>query len=194
VRAILRDDDEVEDVIQEAYINAYKHLADFAGRAQFSTWLTRIAIHEALARRKRGQRLQQLDEDSAEGGFDMFPANGVDPEQDTANGELASLLETAIMSLPEQFRTVVMLRDVEELSTSETAAALEISEENVKTRLHRGRALVRRNLYARVGSDAPRAFVFMGERCDRVVRNVLAKLSRSSISESTDFRIAPNLL
>ncbi|HWC16742.1 MAG TPA: RNA polymerase sigma factor [Terriglobales bacterium] len=173
VRSVLRNDDEVEDVMQDAYVRAYKHLADFAGRSQFSTWLIRIALHEAFARVRHSKRMQQFDDAAADGGPEMIAATTLDPEHRTANGELAGLLEEAILGLPENLRTVLMLRDVEELSTAETAEALELSEENVKTRLHRGRALVRRKLYARVGADAPSAFAFMGARCDRVVREVL---------------------
>lgn len=173
VRSILRDEDEVEDVMQDAYVRAYKHLADFAGRSQFSTWLTRIAVHEAFARQRRSKRMQPLGDVFTDGGSEMVPADTIDPEQSTSVGELSHLLEDAISGLPEQFRTVLMLRDVEELSTAETATVLDISEENVKTRLHRGRARVRKYLYARIGPDARNAFLFMGGRCDRVVRKVL---------------------
>jgi len=93
---------------------------------------------------------------------------------------LGRALENAILSIPEQYRLVLMLRDVEQLSTTETAATLELSEENVKVRLHRARAMVRKNLFAQAGSEAPRAFGFMGERCDRVVAQVMAKISAAS--------------
>ena len=109
----------------------------------------------------------------------MIPANSLDPERQTSNTELSHLLEEAILGLPENLRTVLMLRDVEELSTSETAEALSLSEENVKTRLHRGRALVRKRLYAKVGADAPSAFSFMGMRCDGVVRRVFEMLGQA---------------
>ncbi|MBV9073841.1 MAG: RNA polymerase sigma factor [Acidobacteria bacterium] len=174
VRSVLRDEDEVEDVMQDAYVRAYRHLADFEGRSLFSTWLLRIALHEAFARKRRSNRLQPLNENPE--GVDMLPATTIDPEQQASRGELAHLLESTISGLPEQFRTVIMLRDIEELSTAETAAALNISEENVKTRLHRGRAMVRRTLFEKVGSDAPQAFVFMGARCDRVVGRVMELL------------------
>lgn len=182
VRAILRNDDEVEDVMQDAYVRAYRHLADFAGRSQFSTWLTRIAVHEAFARLRHGKRTQQFDDESTGGGADMIPATTLDPEHHTSNAELGQLLEEAILSLPENLRTVLMLRDVEELSTTETAEALSLSEENVKTRLHRGRALVRKKLYASVGSNAPSTFSFMGARCDRVVRRVFELLEEAGLS------------
>ena len=185
VRAILRDDAETEDVMQDAYVRAYQHLIQFAGRASFSTWLTRIAVHEALARVRKQSRIQQLDDPD----FDGEPAmNHVDaspdPEQTTSEAELRQLLEEAVLALPEQYRVVVMLRDVEELSTSETAAALDITEENVKVRLHRGRALMRSDLFERVGKTAKETFSFMGVRCDRVVRRVFERLAESKQKET----------
>ncbi len=102
-----------------------------------------------------------------------------DPEQITTRAELRQLLEEAILNLPEQYRVVLMLRDIEELSTAETADALSLTEENVKVRLHRGHGMVRAWLLARVGSNAKDAFPFMGVRCDRVVQNVFAKLAAS---------------
>jgi len=185
VRSILRGEDEVEDVIQDAYVRAYRHLADFAGRSQFSTWLLRIAIHEAFARARRGKRLQQLDEAFPDGGVDMIAAKSIDPERHTSNGELARVLEDAILKLPEHLRAVLMLRDIEELSTQETADALNLSEENVKTRLHRGRAIVRRNIYQRVGADTTQAFLFMGMRCDRVVERVFQRIGSARTDDTS---------
>lgn len=177
-RAILRDDSEAEDVMQDAYVRAYDHLDQFAARAPFSAWLTRIAIHEALARVRLRNRAQSVDNAEDEGGFAMHLTEpSLDPEQTASKAELGHLLEEAVLTLPEQFRTVVMLRHVEELSTAETAAALEISEESVKVRLHRGRGLLREWLLARVGTSAREAFPFMGVRCDLVVKSVFARLS-----------------
>src|SRR5437764_6075175 len=102
--------------------------------------------------------------------------NKPDPEQHTSAAATRKILERTILSLPEQYRMVLMLRDIEQMSTAETAAALELSEDNVKVRLHRARGLVRKDLYARIGSDAPRAFGFMGARCDRVIKNVLERI------------------
>ena len=179
-RAILRDDSEAEDVMQDAYVRAYQHLDQFARRAPFSSWLTRIAVHEALARVRQRNRTQQIAEGEVEGEFVMNLAEpSPNPEQTASTAELGHLLEEALLALPEQFRTVVIFRDVEELNTEETAEALEISEENVKIRLHRGRAMVRGWLFQRVGAKARDAFPFMGARCDRVVRNVFARLSCS---------------
>jgi RNA polymerase sigma-70 factor (ECF subfamily) len=175
--SILRDPAEAEDVMQDAYVRAYQHLEQFAGHAAFSTWLTRIAINEALRRLKLRQRDQQMTEfeaDEEESMDAMEPSP--DPEQRASVMELGRLLEEAVLELPGQYRSVIMLRDIEELSTAETAAALELTEENVKIRLHRGRAMMRDRLYARVGSQVKAAFPFMGFRCDRVVWEVLSRL------------------
>ena len=177
-RAILRDDAEAEDVMQDAYARAYEHLSQFAGRAQFSTWLTRIAIHEALARAQKRKRTDQLGtNDWSDGEGEMsIAATALNPDQHLSASELGRALESAILSIPEQYRLVLMMRDVEQLSTSETAAALELSEENVKVRLHRARGMVRKNLFTQAGAEAPRAFGFMGERCDRVVARVMERI------------------
>jgi RNA polymerase sigma-70 factor (ECF subfamily) len=193
-RAILRDDGETEDVIQDAYVRAYEHLDEFRGSAPFSTWLTRIAINEALHRLRSRQRVQQLEDPDDDGAGHMQLAEmSPNPEQQASAMELGQFLEKAILSLPEQYRIVVMLRDVEELNTSETAAALELTEENVKVRLHRGRAMARRWLSSHMRSNAKSAFPFMGTRCDRVVANAFARLERelnchSGFGERADWR------
>lgn len=177
-RAILRDDAESEDVMQDAYVRAYQHLNQFEGRAPFSTWLTRIAVHEALARVRNRKRNPQLD-DFDEGGELVMnmaePSPG--PEDNASRAETSQLLEEAVLGLPGPYRIVVTLRDIEDLSTAETAAALELTEENVKVRLHRGRAMARTWLLSRVGAAAKDAFPFMGVRCDRVVAAVFARLT-----------------
>ncbi|HEY7354081.1 MAG TPA: RNA polymerase sigma factor [Terriglobales bacterium] len=178
-RAILRDDGEAEDVMQDAYVRAYQHLGQFAGKAPFSTWLTRIAVNESLARLKLRKRIDQLDDDEEKGGILMGLAETApNPEATASTGELSQLLEAALLELPEQYRTVVMLRDIEEMSTAETAAALELTEENVKVRLHRGRLMMRNWLMERVGTSSKSAFPFMGERCDRVVAGVFDRIAQ----------------
>lgn len=182
-RAIVRDDGEAEDVMQAAYVHAYEHLGQFAGRAPFAAWLTRIAVHEALQRLRKRGRIDQLDDSEAAYGPGANMAdNSPDPEQITTRAELRELLEEAILDLPEEYRAVLMLRDVEELSTAETADALSLSEENVKVRLHRSHGMVRSWLLARVGANAKDAFPFMGVRCDRVVQNVFGQLADASAS------------
>jgi RNA polymerase sigma-70 factor (ECF subfamily) len=178
-RAILRDDGEAEDVIQQAYINAYLHLDQFADRAKFSTWLTRIAIHEALSRIRKAGRMLPLEErrEGVESMADQITSPGQDPEQAAYSQELAREIEDAVAQLPDVFRGVFMLRDVEGLSTLETAECLGLNEDTVKTRLHRARALLRRELTARMGDSAATAFQFHAPRCDRVVQAVCSRLA-----------------
>ncbi|MGH7287215.1 MAG: RNA polymerase sigma factor [Myxococcota bacterium] len=185
VRSILRDESEAEDVVQEAYVSAYRHLAEFEGRARFSTWLVRIAVNGALDRRRRRARIVPLDPASEElseapsapwgGGTD-----GDDPERQAARRELAHLLERAIDDLPDSFRAVYVLRDVEGMSTQETADSLALEPNTVKTRLHRARSLLRNRLYRNIDGAALDAFPFGAGRCDRVVAAVLHRLGRGA--------------
>jgi RNA polymerase sigma-70 factor (ECF subfamily) len=170
-RAILRNDLEAEDVMQDAYVRAFAHLAQFERRASFSTWLTRIAIHEALARARRAGRQESLDA----GGEP--PALHHDPERRMFDHEMKAFLEAAIGGLALDYRTVFMLREVEGMSTAETAEALGVSEDVVKTRLHRARGLLRDALYERAGAASPAAFQFEAPRCDRVVASVLRRIA-----------------
>ncbi|WP_260472876.1 sigma-70 family RNA polymerase sigma factor [Edaphobacter aggregans] len=143
-RAILHDDAEAEDVMQDAYVRAYEHLDQFSGRALFSTWLSRIAVHESLARLRARDRNPQLDSTETDGELSMkMTGQSPTPEQSASNTQLRELLEQAVLKLPERYRTVIMLRHIEELSTSETAEALDLTEENVKVRLHRGHGMIR---------------------------------------------------
>ena len=163
---------EAEDVTQDAWVRAFEHLDQFAGRARFSTWLTRIAVHEAMARLRRLGRHVPI-EDSME--TLRAPAPG--PEQRTADHELRHVIEAALAVLPQVYRSVFMLREVEGLSTIETAACLDLNEETVKTRLHRARALLRNQITARIGMSAKEAFRFAGARCDRMVEAVMARIA-----------------
>ncbi len=176
-RAILRDDAEAEDVMQDTYVRAFQHLDQFAGRAKFSTWLTRIAVNEALARAHRRTRFDELEDLVETHGDSMMASHAPSPEQQASSGELKALLEAAVLALPEHYRAVLVMRDIEEMSTAEAAACLELSEENVKVRLHRARALLRRELFARAGESAPVAFPFLAPRCDRVVKAVFERLN-----------------
>ncbi len=177
-RAILKDEHEAEDVMQQAYVNAYQHLDQFAGRASFATWLTRIAIHEALARARRRGRFAEIDamnEYDDRGRFRLASPEP-DPEQQALAAELRRVLEAAVDALPRPYRTVFVLREVECLSTSEAAACLEVSEDVVKTRLHRARGMLRAEIAARAGLTAAHAFAFHATRCDRVVAGVFDRL------------------
>jgi len=177
-RAILRDDAEAEDVMQDAYVRAYQNLGTFEGRAKFSTWLTRIAVHEALARCQKRSRFQSLDDSNSQYGDVMNAATSSDrsPEQKSYDMELSGVLEKAVLSLPDDYRTVFVLRNVEGMSTEETAQSLNLTQENVKVRLHRAHAKLRKELYAAVGATAAHCFQFHAVRCDRVVRGVFNTL------------------
>jgi RNA polymerase sigma-70 factor (ECF subfamily) len=178
VRGIIRDASEAEDVVQEAYVNAYVHLDQFAERAKFSTWLTRIAINEALARVRRAVRLTPLD--LGTDGDEMkstVKATDPDPERQAASSELRRTLESAIDELPANYRVVLVLRDIEEQSTLETAACLDLTEDAVKVRLHRARATLREALLHRIGDATPDAYRFDGARCDRIVANVMERIN-----------------
>lgn len=173
VRAVLGSEEDVEDVMQQAYLNAYQHLARFAGEARFSTWLTRIAVNEALARRRKRGLVQGDDTMTLTLADDRTP----DPEQQASAAELREVMEREVAALPDAFRTIFVLREVEGLSTAEAAACLGISEDLAKTRLHRARTQLRENLYRRAGVTLSSIFAFGNERCDRVVANVMARLA-----------------
>lgn len=176
VRAILGADDEAEDVMQQTYLNAFAHLSSFAGHARFSTWLTSIAVNEALGRRRRSGmaalRLVHSDDDP----LLEIRSNTPDPEQEAMTAELQQFLEQEIMSLPEHYRTVLMLRQVEGLSTEETAECLGVSTDVVKTRLRRARVMLREAMLQRAGVTFDRLFAFQAPRCDRVVAAVMSQL------------------
>lgn len=180
IRSILRDDSETEDVMQETYVRAYEHLAQFAGRARFSTWLTRIAVNEAIKRSIARGRLDPLELDHVEREDQMMPAfqqPTTTPESNASQSELTSILEKAVMALSDGYRAVVMLRDVEDMSTADTAEALSLSEANVKVRLHRAHELLRDELLSMTRSASAQAFGFHASRCDRVVQGVMARLT-----------------
>jgi RNA polymerase sigma-70 factor, ECF subfamily len=173
-RAIVKDENEAEDVTQDAWVRAFEHLDQFAGRARFSTWLSRIAVHEASARVRRGSRQVDIEES-----MPTLASGTAGPEQRAADHELGRAIEEAVEALPEAFSAVFMLREVEGLSTAETAACLDINTETVKTRLHRARALLRNHITARIGAAAREAFQFAGARCDRTVAAVMARIASS---------------
>lgn len=177
VRAVLRSDEEAEDVLQQAYLNAYAHLDQFAGDAQFSTWLTRIAVNQALAhRRKRGIPFED------QGEIEVADTSTPDPERQAAASELRHLMEREVEALPDAFRATFIMREVEGLSTNETAETLGISEDLVKTRLHRARALLRDNLYKRAGVTVDSLFEFGNARCDRVVNAVMTQIAADMVT------------
>jgi RNA polymerase sigma-70 factor, ECF subfamily len=178
-RTILRDENEAEDVMQDTYVRAYASLHQFAGKAQFSTWLTKIAIYEALSRLRRRKGLQAVPahQDQESQIEDSIKSSDPDPEQQALRREATSFLEQAVDALSEKYRCVFVLRDIEGMSTGETATCLNLTEETVKIRLLRARQMLRDELYTRAGATNSQAFQFMGMRCDRVVHRVFDQLS-----------------
>jgi RNA polymerase sigma-70 factor, ECF subfamily len=173
-RAILRSDDEAEDVMQHAYVRAFEHLAEYEGRARFSVWLTRIAVYEALARLRRRKRIGPLEDGNEEG--DTMADQQATPEQKASDAELRVLTEAAVDELPEDFRIVFMLRAVEQMSVADVAECLGIPEDTVKTRYFRARQRLRNSLLARLDASTERTFEFYLDRCDRVVSGVFERL------------------
>jgi RNA polymerase sigma-70 factor (ECF subfamily) len=177
-RAILRDESEAEDVMQQAYVNAYSHLRQFDGRSKFSTWLTRIAVHEALARARRRGRYTTIDADEPQASHFTATSDATpDPERLAIARELGALMESAIDRLPDGTREVFVLRQLEGMRTDEVAEALGVSDSVVKTRLSRARAALRRDLFTHAGLAASNTFRFLRPRCDRIVQAVLTRIA-----------------
>lgn len=178
-RAILRDDAEAEDAVQEAYLRAFAALGEFRGESRLTTWLVRIAANEALMRRRSAARRAAVVPIRADGEHDheeTAMSEDPGPEQDAQRAEMRRLLERRIDALPDDYRAVFVLRALEELSVEETAAALGIPEATVRTRHFRARALLRESLAQEVDRNLEDAFAFAGARCDRMVANVLKRL------------------
>jgi RNA polymerase sigma-70 factor (ECF subfamily) len=182
-RSIVRDDAEAEDVVQEAYARAFAALGTFRGDASIMTWLTRITLNEARGRLRRQRPMVGLDqlEIAQVGGAQVirFPASsGSDsPEADAARTQIRELIERAVDDLPEAFRVVFVMRDVQECDIEETAACLALNPETVKTRLHRARRLLRRALTEKLATAITGAFPFLGQRCARITDAVLRRLT-----------------
>lgn len=181
VRGLVNDESEAEDIVQDTYVRAYEHLDQFGGRAKFSTWLTKIAVHVAIDRRKRRQRLEQLtfdQQDSVSLPLHRSMADGLDKMN--AN-ELSNLLAEAVEALPDELRVVFNMRAIEEMNTRETAECLAITEANVKVRLFRARQQLRKHIDQRLGQEVRQLYQFDGRRCDRIVSAVLTRCARSSL-------------
>jgi RNA polymerase sigma-70 factor (ECF subfamily) len=184
-RSILKTDSETEDALQEAYLQAWRGLSGFRTDAKLSTWLVRIVINESLGRlRRRSAQVIPLDSviDVDDQALQPWSADEADQEPDriAMRGEMRRLMEQRIDTLPDVFRTVFVLRAVEELSVEEIAAVLGIPDATVRTRFFRARGLLREALSRDVDVALADAFSFAGERCDRIVARVLARLSEPS--------------
>jgi RNA polymerase sigma-70 factor (ECF subfamily) len=180
-RGILRNDGEAEDVVQETYVRAFTHLAEFRGDSSLATWLARIAMNEARGRLRRQRpavELTSLPPGALEAQIIQFPhsAQSEDPEKSMAQREIQHVVERAIDDLPEAFRIVFITRVIEGMNVEETAEILGLKPETVKTRLHRARAMLRDNVEKKIGPVVMDAFPFAGRRCDRLTEAVLKRL------------------
>jgi RNA polymerase sigma-70 factor (ECF subfamily) len=182
-RGVLGDDADAEDVVQETYVRAFEHLAHFRGESSLGTWLTRIAINEALGRRRKRRPavdIANVDMLNEQGEVRVLIFPGIraagNPETDASRAEVRHLLERAVDELPEPFRIVFVMREIEQMSVDETASQLEIRPETVKTRLHRARRLLREALQQKLGSALQDAYAFDGARCERMTQAVLRRM------------------
>jgi RNA polymerase sigma-70 factor (ECF subfamily) len=176
-RSILLDDYEAEDVVQETFIKAFRRLVDFRGEASLSTWLTRIALNEALAKKRRQRTTVELEALQQPANVEsLMIAPEQDPEVTAAQHQIRKLLERAIDGLPDSLRTVFVMRDVQELSTAESARLLGLGEPTVKTRLHRARRMLRESLGDQVAASLSDVFPFERQRCDLLVERVLREV------------------
>jgi RNA polymerase sigma-70 factor (ECF subfamily) len=181
-RGVVRNDAEAEDIVQEAYLRAFAHLEGFRGDASLATWLSRITLNEALGRLRR-QRRQRRDVSATvstnpQGQVIAFPLNalGDDPERTMAQRQILQLVERATDNLPEVYRVIFVARVIEGLTVEETAELFGLQAATVKTRLHRARALLRKELDAQIGPVLLNAFPFAGQRCDRLTAAVMRRL------------------
>ncbi|MEN3142650.1 RNA polymerase sigma factor [Ochrobactrum sp. WV_118_8] len=178
-RGIVRNDSEAEDVVQETYFLAFRSLDRFRGQSSLTTWLSRIAIHEALGRLRKTRKVEKLLETTPDtNNIIPFPSDMSvnDPECSFAQRQILQLVEQATDNLPEIFRLVFVARVIEGLSVDETAELLNLRPQTVKTRLHRARYLLRKQLDEKIGPVLLDAFPFAGKRCERIITAVLARL------------------
>jgi RNA polymerase sigma-70 factor, ECF subfamily len=183
-RGVMRDDGEAEDVVQEAYLRAYAALGEFRGESSLATWLTQIVLNEArgrLRRRRPTEDLEVLDMTAQQSSVVAFPGVTAfgDPETAAAQAQIRRLLERAVDQLPDPFRLVFIMRDIDGLSIEETGAQLGIRPETVKTRLHRARRLLREHLNDKLSSALKDTFPFDGARCNRMTDAVMRRLHQA---------------
>jgi len=182
-RAILKDDTEAEDALQDAYLEAYRHLGEFRGDAQLSTWLTRIVVNQSLMRLRRQKRervVVPFDGPEEREEVDVADENAELPSSAAMRAEVRRILERRIDELPVAFRTVFVMREVEDMTVDETAECLGLPPATVRTRLFRARSLLRTALARDVDSATVDVFGFAGARCDRIVAAVLSRIRELS--------------
>jgi RNA polymerase sigma-70 factor (ECF subfamily) len=181
-RGFLRDDLEAEEVVHDTYVRAFTHLDGFRGRSSLATWLARIVSNEALARLRRRRPTVDIDDiaETLTAGDGPFVTAEPTPEQAIARREIRRAIEKAVDELPPSFRSVFMLRAIEQMSIEQTAACLGIPEDTVKSRFHRANKLLRQVLTAQFGAIFDDVYLFLGSRCDSLVATVLQRIGMSA--------------
>jgi RNA polymerase sigma factor (sigma-70 family) len=172
-KGYLKDEAEIEDVMQEAYIKGYQSLSKFENRSEFATWITRILINECLQRLKKKTRATLID-NNEENNEIMNLTDKTNPEKESLNKELKRNLEETIAQLPEKYRSIFIMREIEKMSIAETCDALDITESNVKIRLNRAKEMLRNSLMTTYPTGA--LYEFNLVRCDRIAANVLSRI------------------
>ena len=190
-RGVVNDDAEAEDVVQEAYAHAYEKLHTFRGEAALLTWMTRIVLNEAYGRLRQRRNTVDIDQIEASQASDrivQFPSKfgNEDPAAGAARAQIRRLVEHAIDELPEPFRIVFVMREIEECTVEETAYSLDLRQETVKTRLYRARRLLRAALHDSLATTLTDAFPFLGPRCDRMTTTVLKRLDAAFTAQVGD--------
>ena len=179
-RSVLRNSVEAEDAVQEGYVAAFSHLANYRGESPLAAWLSRIVMNEALGRLRRKPAASDFAplEAVPEAEIIQFPSSAPhdDPERTMAQRQILQLVENATDALPEVYRVVFVIRVIEGMSVEETANLLGIKPETVKTRLHRARHLIHEQLNRQIGPVLLDAFPFAGRRCERLTESVLHRL------------------
>ena len=190
-RSILNDDAEAEDALQEAYLLAYRAMGKFRGDAKLSTWLVRIVVNEAIGRLRKRNRSAEIirmdgdvERDSDSTDMNMNENTPEQPERALLRSETRRMLEKKIDALPDAFRTVFVLRAIEEMTVEEAAACLGIPQATVRTRYFRAKGLLREALAREIDFASEDAFAFAGARCDRIVAGVLARLEESQARDA----------
>lgn len=191
-RGVVNDDAEAEDVVQQAYLNAFEKLATFRGDSSLLTWMIRIVLNEAYGRLRQRQRrptvgIEQLEAAQSDARIVAFPSRfgSEDPAAAASRAQIRRMVEHAIDALPEPFRIVFVMREIEECTVEETAFALDLRSETVKTRLHRARRLLRSSLQDTLLATLSDAFPFLGPRCERMTTAVLKRLDAVLATQGT---------
>jgi RNA polymerase sigma-70 factor (ECF subfamily) len=184
-RSILKNEQDAEEAVQDAYLKGYRNIGQFHGQAKLSTWLTRIVINEALVRQRKHRRRAAIIPIDADAAVDsptaedspMPKVTSASPERDAERAEVRRLIERNIDKLPDAFRCVFVLRALEEMTVEETASCLDIAEATVRSRYFRARGLMREAIAREIDLNHEDAFSFAGTRCDRIVAGVMARLA-----------------